>query len=56
MNLSAIPLESRLEAFESIAVTADQDGRVWILVGTDSGFQIITSLYYTMVTASFEPL
>lgn len=56
MNLSAIPLESRLEAFESIAVTADQDGRVWLLVSTDSGFESLTALYYTRVTASFDPL
>ena len=41
---------------ESIAVTADQDGRVWLLVGTDSGFESLTALYYTRVTAAFEPL
>ena len=40
---------------ESVTVTADQEGSVWILVGSDSGFESLTALYYTRVTANFDP-
>ncbi len=49
-------LKSFSSGGESIAVTADENGRVWILVGTDSGFESLTSLYYTRVSVSFEPM
>jgi len=29
-------------------------GEAWIIVGTDSGFESTTSLYYTTITANFE--
>jgi hypothetical protein len=45
-----------LSSMETIDVTADSDGRVWLLVGSDSGFESITSLYYTRVLATFEPI
>jgi hypothetical protein len=38
-----------------LAVTPAPDGSVWLLVGTDSGFEGRTSLYYTRVTAQFTP-
>jgi hypothetical protein len=41
---------------ETVDVTADSNGRVWLLVGSDSGFESITSLYYTQVLATFEPI
>jgi hypothetical protein len=41
---------------ETIAVTVDGEGRVWLLIGTDSGFEATTSLYYTRVLATFEPI
>ncbi len=40
---------------ETITVTAVGDGRVWLLMGTDSGFEATTSLYYTRLLATFEP-
>lgn len=40
---------------ETIDVTVDGDGRVWLFVGTDSGFEAITRLYYLRVLATFEP-
>ncbi len=40
---------------ESIRVTADGDGRVWLFAGTDSGFEATTSVYYTWLIATFEP-
>ena len=40
---------------ESISVTTDGSGAVWLFVGTDSGFEATTSVYYTWVIATFEP-
>ena len=41
---------------ETIEVTVDGDGRVWLLIGTDSGFEATTRLYFTLVLATFEPI
>ncbi len=41
---------------EEIEVTADGSGAVWLFVGTDSGFESITSVYYAWVRATFQPL
>jgi hypothetical protein len=41
---------------EAVEVTSDRTGAVWLFVGTDSGFESTTSLYYTRVTAAFDPL
>jgi hypothetical protein len=49
-------LKNLASGAETIAVTADGDGRVWLLIGTDSGFEATTSLYYTRVQATFEPI
>ena len=46
----------QLSSMETVDVTADSDGRIWLLVGSDSGFESITSLYYTRVLATFEPI
>lgn len=40
----------------TLTMTADAAGRAWVFVGTDSGFESITSLYYTRIRAVFEPL
>lgn len=39
-----------------LVVTPAADGSVWLLVGTDSGFEGRTSLYYTRVVAQFTPV
>ncbi len=36
-------------------VTTDSDGAVWLMVGTDSGFEGITRLFYTEIEAHFSP-
>jgi hypothetical protein len=41
---------------EFLDVQTDASGSVWLFVGTDSGFEATTSLYYTWVTATFETL
>jgi hypothetical protein len=42
-------------AGQSLTVTTDAGGAVWLLVGTDSGFEATTRLYYTRLTARFTP-
>ncbi|MBC8103788.1 MAG: hypothetical protein H7Z41_14530 [Cytophagales bacterium] len=39
-----------------VLVTADSAGRVWLMVGTDSGFEGRTDLYHTNITATLTPL
>lgn len=38
----------------SLLIHTDDSGRAWVFVGTDSGFESITALYYTRVIARFE--
>jgi len=33
--------------------TTDAEGRLWLFFGTDSGFEGLTELWYTHLTASF---
>ena len=35
-------------------VMADEDGVLWFVVGTDSGFEGLTALYYDQVTVNME--
>lgn len=37
-----------------VLVTTDETGSAWLLVGTDSGFEAVTTLYYTRITAEFS--
>ncbi len=37
-------------------VTASQDGELWLLVGTDSGFEGLTSIYYQSIAVTLTPL
>jgi hypothetical protein len=37
-----------------IEVTTDADGNMWIFIGTDSGFEGLTTLYYTEVNVTLE--
>lgn len=38
-----------------ISITTDANGSAWIFVGTDSGFEGLTGLYYTTIKVVFEP-
>jgi hypothetical protein len=40
----------------AIHLRASADGSAWLLVGTDSGFDGPTPLYYTKFSATFEPV
>ena len=35
-------------------VTADEDGTLWLIAGTDSGFEGLTNLYYDSITVVLE--
>lgn len=38
------------------SVTSDETGSVWVIVGTDSGFEGITTLYYNQIGLEFEKI
>jgi hypothetical protein len=37
-------------------VTTDSEGRIWIIIGADSGFEGITRLYFDDISATFDPV
>ena len=39
-----------------LSVTTDGEGRVWLIVGTDSGFEGLTRLYYARISYTLDPL
>lgn len=40
----------------TIDVTTDRTGAVWLFVGTDSGFEARSDVYFTTLTATFDPV
>jgi hypothetical protein len=44
-------LDSAGIAFEA---TTDNEGKLWLIVGSDSGFEGLTQLYYSEISASLE--
>ena len=46
----------QLSSIETVEVTANADGWVWLFIVTDSGFESLTEIYYTWVEAIFEPI
>jgi hypothetical protein len=45
-----------VESDDPFEARADSDGGVWLLVGTDSGFEARTELFYTRYRAVFQPI
>ena len=39
---------------EPFPVTADADGKLWLVVGTDSGFESTTTIYYDAISVSLR--
>lgn len=37
-------------------VTASPDGELWLLIGTDSGFEGLTGIYYQSISVTLEPV
>lgn len=47
-------LISRDNATEPFEVITDENGNLWLIVGTDSGFEATTTLYYNTIKVSFK--
>ncbi len=45
-----------IEHEHTYTVTATEDGDLWLLVGTDSGFEGLTGLYYQNISVTLEPV
>ena len=43
-------------AEQPLMVSTDGEGRVWLIVGTDSGFEGLTSLYYARISYTLNPV
>lgn len=41
---------------DSFAVQADKNGELWVIIGTDSGFEGTTTIYYTSISLKFDRL
>jgi hypothetical protein len=41
---------------DALLLTADAQGRLWIVIGTDSGFEGRTEIYYLEGFATFTPV
>ena len=40
---------------QRIIFTADKNGEGWLVIGTDSGFEATTTLYYNQIKVKFKP-
>ena len=48
--------ELKLLSGGTLLTDADEADRVWVYFGSDSGFESLSSFYYTQVWVTFEPL
>lgn len=48
-------LIQRSNATHPFTITADADGATWLCIGTDSGFESLTTIFYNAITATFTP-
>ena len=49
-------LKSHDNAGRPVHVTADGEGRLWLIVGTDSGFEGLSAFYYARIACTLTPL
>ncbi|MBD2766364.1 hypothetical protein IC235_00485 [Hymenobacter sp. BT664] len=47
---------TRTNRANPMRVTADGAGKLWLIVGTDSGFEANTTLYYDEIKVHFQPV
>ena len=52
---TAFHLKMLSNAAGSFTARSDEQGQLWLLIGTDSGFEATTTLYYTQIEVRFEP-
>jgi len=48
-------LISRSNKADPCEVTTDENGELWVVIGTDSGFEGITTLYYSKIKLAITP-
>ena len=53
---SEYTLKTNSNQNDEFTVTTDSDGGVWVIVGTDSGFEGRTTLYYSRIIIRFKPM
>jgi hypothetical protein len=53
-NPPCVSLKRRHE--HEYTVTASPDGELWLLVGTDSGFEGLTAIYYQSIAGTMNPV
>ena len=41
---------------QEVVAETDAQGRLWVLFGTDSGFESLTALFYTQISVNLTPL
>ena len=49
-------LKSLDNAGRPVSVTADGEGRLWLIVGTDSGFEGLSAFYYAGIACTLTPV
>lgn len=54
-NTTQYTLISRNNKSRLFPITTDANGEVWVIIGTDSGFESRTELYYNTITLTFNP-
>lgn len=54
-NITQYTLISRNNSSRLFSITASASGEVWVIIGTDSGFEARTELYYNNVRLTFTP-
>ena len=60
VDISVVGEEFRRKTLATMAgpvvVEADETGRAWLIVGTDSGFEGLTRLYYDRISFTLAPV
>lgn len=54
-NTTQYTLISRNNKSRLFPITTDSNGEVWVIIGTDSGYESRTELYYNKITLTFNP-
>jgi hypothetical protein len=48
--------EKKLRTSRPIVLKADSKGKAWVIVGTDSGFEARTEIYYATIGLTLQPV
>jgi hypothetical protein len=52
---SAAPYQAKTLTLSGFSVTSAADGTLWLILGTDSGFEGPTTLYYDRISIKLQP-